>query len=221
MNILIIGANSEISHYFKNYCENKGHEVFIITRNKELQSINNNKLIVEDYLVEKEKIKHFIKELKNPVVIFFNGVLFENRPFKTPTQEEIKLTNYVNFTVPYELYKYIDKSKTVKKFVFMSSMAAIRLRNKNYVYGKSKQNLEKNVLESSKNNILIIRFGKVFTSMSKDHKTPPFSMTPNKAALKVYKSLHKENIIYGNLGLNVISKLIKITPDFVFRKVKI
>lgn len=221
MNIVIIGANSEISHHFITYCEDNGHKISIVTRNKKLQSKSNNKILVKDYLAEKEKIKNFIKELKNPIVIFFNGVLFENRPYKVPTREEIIQTNYINFTVPFELYKFLEKDKTTQKFVFMSSMAAVKLRNKNYEYGKSKQNLENKLLENSTNNILIIRFGKVFTSMSKGHKTPPFSMMPDKAALKIYNSLHKENVIYGNLGLNVISKLIKITPNFVFKKVKI
>lgn len=221
MNILVFGANSEISHHFVAYCETKGHEMFLITRDANSYSTNSNKLIVEDYLAEKEQIKNFVKNLENPVVVFFNGALFENRPSKIPTQKEVEQTYYINFTVPFELYRFLEESISVNRFVFISSMAAVRLRNKNFEYGKSKQYLENNLLGKSKDNILIIRFGKIFTAMSRDHKTPPFSMSPNKAAIKIYNNLDKKNIVYGNLGLNLISKLIKIIPSFIFKKINI
>ena len=37
------------------------------------------------------------------------------------------------------------KNTNVKKFIFISSMAAVKPRNKNYIYGLSKKTLEESV----------------------------------------------------------------------------
>jgi len=57
--------------------------------------------------------------------------------------------------------------------------------------------------------------------MSEGHKTPSFSMTSVQAANAILKNLNKENFRYGNLGLSVVSFIIKITPSKVINLLKI
>ena len=180
-------------------------------------------LIVEDYLNDYEKILDFVNDEKNLFVLFFNGVLYENRPIQIPTKEEIEFTKNVNFHIPYKLFEALSTSNLeIEKFVFLSSMAALRLREKNYIYGEYKRKLEEHVLSKSyKGNILIYRFGKVFTNMSLGHLTPPFSLTSQQAAEKIYKNLKKNNIVYPSLGLRLVALLINLTPSYIFRRLKI
>lgn len=223
MKFLLLGANSEIANEFIKICSNNKDETFLVTRSAKLQKKYKNVLVVDDYLNEVKKITSFIEKEENIYVVFFNGALYENRPIRFPTKEEIELTKKVNFTVPYEIFKQLNiHVKNIEKFIFISSMAALRLRNKNYLYGKSKRALEKKVLNSKKeNNVLFFRFGKVFTSMSLGHKTPPFSLSANKAANKIYKNLHKLDIVYPSIGLFVMSLLIKLIPNKIFKKLSI
>lgn len=223
MNFLIIGANSEISRAFINYCHQKNHKTFLVSRNKDLKENHKNVLIVEDYLNDYEKILDFVNDEKNLFVLFFNGALYENRPIRIPTKEEIEFTKNVNFHIPYKLFEALSTSNLmIEKFVFLSSMAALRLRKKNYIYGEYKRKLEEYVLSKSYNgNILIYRFGKVFTNMSLGHTTPPFSLTSQQAAEKIYKNLKKKNIVYPSLGLRLVALLINLTPSYIFRKLKI
>ena len=55
----------------------------------------------------------------------------------------------------------------VKKYVFISSMAAVKLRNKNFIYGYYKKKLENNILSGKLNNSLIFRFGKILLTCLK------------------------------------------------------
>lgn len=100
-------------------------------------------------------------------------------------------------------------------------MAAVRNRSKNYIYGNYKRKLEENIKKLDLENYLIIRFGKVITKMSEEHKNPPFTMTANDASKSILKNLNKEGLIYGNKGLLIVAMFLKLVPNFVLKKIKI
>jgi len=218
-NIAIIGGSSEIAIEFKKLCKDQDINCLVFTRKL---SENSSFIKINDYLKESDKIIKNLMDLKNLTIIFFNGALYENRPIKFPTEQEIALTKLINYEIPIELTKKINKElKNIKKYVYISSIAAVKLREKNYIYGNFKKQLENDVKSLSLPSYLIFRFGKVFTRMSEGHKTPPFSMTSVQAANAILKNLNKENIRYGNLGLSVVSFIIKITPSKVINLLKI
>jgi len=218
-NIVIIGGSSEIAIEFKKLCKDQDINCLVFTRKL---SENSSFIKINDYLKESDKIIKNLMDLKNLTIIFFNGALYENRPIKFPTEQEIALTKLINYEIPIELTKKINKElKNIKKYVYISSMAAVKLREKNYIYGNFKKQLENDVKSLSLPSYLIFRFGKVFTRMSEGHKTPPFSMTSVQAANAILKNLNKENFRYGNLGLSVVSFIIKITPSKVINLLKI
>jgi len=222
MNILVIGASSEIADEFVKRCIYKKDNIFLVTRKTELKNNFNNVLIVDDYLSRKDEIVNFIKKIENLYVIFFNGALFENRPILIPTKNEVELTKLINFNIPYQLFNHLNNHiNNIEKFVFISTMAAVRIRNKNFIYGKYKRKLEEAVLKRSNKKVLILRFGKVFTNMSEGHTTPPFSLSSSKAAEKIYKNLNKCDIIYPSYGLYLTAILIKFIPNYVFKRLKI
>ena len=219
---VLIGASSEISLQFIKLCKIKNKDLLLISRISQPQFQNLNQLLIKDYLKDKNLIFNKIKELNECIVIFFNGALYENRPVQYPSLKEIKKTEKINFEIPYELTVKLNKEcENIKKYVYISSIAAAKLRYKNYIYGSNKKKLENKINEMDLSSFLIIRFGKVFTRMSEGHKTPPFSVSPKIAAELIFKNLGKEGLVYPKLGLKVISMILKVTPSFIIRFLKI
>ena len=99
-------------------------------------------------------------------------------------------------------------------------MAAIKPRYKNYIYGLSKRKLEESVKYINLPSVLIVRYGKVETKMSKGHKNPPFKLSSEKAASILYTSLNSTGTKYASFGLLCLGKIIKILPMRLIRKIK-
>lgn len=211
--IFIFGASSELAIEFNRKCDEREIKTVLISRNKISEVFNSEIIYVNDYINEFETIKNTVKKYKNISVIFFNGALYENRPIKTPTDLEIHLTKVANFIIPYELSKKLHlECDNVKKYIYISSIAAVKQRHKNFIYGKYKRKLEKEVKTLRLTSFVIFRFGKIFTSMSEGHKNPPFSFYPEKAASVILNKINKNNLVYPNFGLFMIAQILKILP---------
>lgn len=214
--IVLIGSSSEIAIEF----EKKIKDVFKIHKISSKKDSNPD-LFVNDYIEEQEEIARFICNFVNPYVIFFNGFLKENRPILSPSQKDIFKTFKVNFLVPLLLTKKI-KSKNLKaKYIYISSVASLKPRKKNFIYGISKYKLEKEINELGVH-ALFIKFGKVRTNMSKDHIDPPFTLDKTSATNLLMNSIDKKGVVFPTLGLKLMAIIIKILPveilDLIERK---
>ncbi|MBN09883.1 MAG: hypothetical protein CMC79_05920 [Flavobacteriaceae bacterium] len=207
-NLVLIGASSEIAE--KLIIQNKNFKFNI--HGVSTKELGNNFLKVTDYIDESEEILKYIEKINKPILIFFNGYLKENRDTYFPNDQEIHQTLYVNFLVPYLLSLKLVETIKYKKLVYISSIAAVKPRYKNYIYGLSKKTLENSIKNMDNKNTLIIRFGKVKTNMSKDHKDPPFTISSNKAADIIFNSLNRNGIVYSSLGIYISSLIIKYLP---------
>lgn len=214
-NIVIIGSSSEISIELQKLLDEKKLTFFTISRTN---SNKKNHLTIQDYLTDMKKIITFINKINTPTIIFFNGYLAENRETYNPNMNEIALTDYVNFQVPYVLTNSLSVNSSIKKFIYISSIAAVRPRIKNYIYGLSKNKLEKSLKFLNLNSYLVIRFGKVDTKMSKNHTSSPFSISSFKAAKIIFNKLNKKRYAYGNLGILTSRFLLPILPQKIINK---
>ena len=205
-NIIIFGSSSEIGNSLKILINEKGYITHTISRS---DSTELNHLKVTNYIKDIELIKSFIKNIEKPQVIFFICFFAENRNDYEPTFNEISQTDYVNFQIPYFLTNEINKSLHVTKFIYISTIASIKPRLKNYIYGLSKLKLEKSLKFLNLRSFLIIKFGKVETKMSKNHKSPPFTITSEKAASIIYKKLGKTGVVMANYKI-LLSKIVLI-----------
>ena len=218
-NIVIFGGSSEIAIELNNILSSKNHKNFTISRRNSSHK-DSDSLIVNNYLEDYAKIKHEIEKLSNVIVVFFNGHLSENRDQYSPNLKEIIKTDEINFTIPYYLSLNLNNDlSNIKKFVYISSMAAVKPRYKNYIYGLSKRKLEEGIKYLELPSYLIIRYGKVITKMSEDHKNPPFTLTVNDAANYLYKNINKTGIQYPKLGLKILSIVIKLLPGRIIKKI--
>ena len=219
--IVIIGSSSEIAAEFIKICVKNSENVISISRSSNVSIEGIQHTQINDYLDDYENIRNIIKKLSNPIIIFFNGFLAENRMHQFPTDDEIAQTDKVNFLIPYTLSQKLNtESNNISKYIYISTLAAIKPRYKNYIYGLSKRKLEESVKYINLPSVLIIRYGKVETKMSNEHKNPPFTLSSEKAASILYTSLDSTGTKYASFGLLCLGKIIKILPMQLIRKIK-
>ena len=219
-NFILVGANSEFATTFADKLIKNNHKVYGVSR-EFIPYLNKNEQIqLKNYNEKYTELLYFVESIESPYIVFFNGFLAENRPTYSPTYKEIEETIYANYLTPLHLFDQVSRNTTVKKFIFISSMAAVKPRNKNYIYGLSKKTLEESVRKSGNLNYLIVRFGQIKTKMSQNHNEPPFTLTKDKASLKLLKLIDKKGLHYPSYSLFLMSFLIKILPIKLIDKIE-
>ena len=214
-NIVLFGANSEFAITFSNLAQKQGHSVFGISRNQIANLDKNNQLKVDEKYENLSEIEKFISNINDPYIVFFNGFLAENRDIYFPSNEEIEKTLKINYLLPLKITNHLTKVININKFIYISSMAAVKPRRKNYIYGLSKRSLEESVKKIKGINFLIIRFGQIETNMSIGHKKAPFSYKKEDASKNLLKKIEKSGVLYANTSLFMISILLRLLPSFV------
>ena len=99
----------------------------------------------------------------------------------------------------------------VEKFIYISSLAVEKLRYKNYIYGYTKNILEKKIQKLGVD-YLILRFGMIRTTMSAGHQGFGLALNKNKAAKLIFNNIRKKGIIYPNIATKLIGLFLKIFP---------
>lgn len=214
-NYLIIGADSELAKAFIQFNSNKDTGFYKLSRNK-----NESDLEIKDYLLDVEKITNYVKKLPPCYVIFFNGYLAENRPIQFPSIHEISLTYKINFQIPFLLTQRLSHLDNLEKFVFISSIAAVKPRYKNYIYGNTKNMLEKSIVGSGIKNVLFLRFGKIKTRMSKDHKDLLFTLNKTEASELIFRKIKKTGIRYPNYKVLLVSFALRSLPVKLLNRIE-
>jgi hypothetical protein len=211
-NIVLIGANSEFAISYAEYLDNNSIDYYQVARKKMSNRNMNKQLIVKNYSDEIEEIINFLRGIDNLEIYFFHGFLAENRPHYYPSNHEMRKTIEINYSIPYEITMAIHNNLKVKKFIYISSMASVRPRFKNFIYGLSKQNLENTVKQINNLNYLIVRFGQIHTSMSKDHNIAPFSLSKQEASRRLFQIRNFNGLKYATKSLLITSTIVRVLP---------
>ena len=143
---------------------------------------------------------------------------------------EINQQILVNYYGPAMLFsKLFERFRNQKhgKILVITSVAGIRPRISNFVYGSAKSGLDFLVRgsqnESKKYNftVSILRPGFVASKMTQGLKPPAFSVKPDRVAKDAVKGLlRQKKIIYSPAILNYIFMLLRFSPNFIFNKLK-
>ena len=133
----------------------------------------------------------------------------------------MKKTIEINFLIPLKITERLNKNLKIKKFVYISSMAAVVPRFKNYIYGLAKKSLEESVKKISNIEFLILRFGQINTEMSSSHNVAPFKLDKDKAANIILKKIEKKGLRYATFELRIISYLLRLVPIKFIDKLEI
>jgi decaprenylphospho-beta-D-erythro-pentofuranosid-2-ulose 2-reductase len=159
------------------------------------------------------------------VAIFASGFL-GNSP-NLDNQLELSNLGLINFS---SLILVIDRiaAKLVSqghgRIVILSSVAGLRPRRENYVYGATKAGLDfygrglREHLRHSGVSVLIVRPGFVHSKMTANLKPAPFASTPESVGIAVSQALKRNrSLIYVPGVLRLLFWILRLLPQVLFR----
>jgi decaprenylphospho-beta-D-erythro-pentofuranosid-2-ulose 2-reductase len=113
------------------------------------------------------------------------------------------------------------------QILVVTSVAGVRPRKANYIYGSTKAGLEfyslglASELSEFGVTLKIVKPGFVFTRMTSNLDAAPFSITPEALAGVVVKNLNKKRtIIYVPGILRYVFCLLRMLPNSIFSRIK-
>jgi decaprenylphospho-beta-D-erythro-pentofuranosid-2-ulose 2-reductase len=223
-NVLILGSSSEI-----------GNAII------EKLSLSSDSKVIRLGVSESADIKfdltkaldfNFIENLFNgadvDLVLIASGVL-GLAPDVEENEEVIRMVQ-VNFLGTVAFLHAISR-KMIKQghgqILVVTSVAGIRPRKANYIYGSTKAGLEfysrglAADLTESGVSLKIVKPGFVFTRMTNSLTPAPFSRTPEALAGIVMKNLNKQRmVIYVPGILRYVFFLLRMLPNSIFLRIK-
>ncbi len=233
---LIIGANSDIAKatalkYLVRYPN--GH-LLLASRNinelnefVQLNNIENKSTIILFDITPTTNNKQFVNSLpcKPTWIMYAAGVLVDN---ENAIQNQAILENnaYVNYTGAVGILNELvnDNNPYLNRIIGISSIAGLRGRKSNYIYGSSKSGFHqylfglRQTFKSSNILVQAITPGFVNTKMTKSIPLNKLANSPEQVAeVIIYNSKSFE--IYPNIFWWCMSKIIKYGPEFIISKI--
>ncbi|MFE9576837.1 SDR family NAD(P)-dependent oxidoreductase [Nocardia sp. NPDC006044] len=111
------------------------------------------------------------------------------------------------------------------QIVVFSSVAGVRVRRANYVYGSAKAGLDgfasglADALYGTGVHLLLVRTGFVIGRMTAGMEPAPFSSTPDQVAAAVVKGLHKRAGVVTTPGiLRLVFVAMRLMPQSIWRR---
>ena len=240
--VLILGATSDMAVALAKKFASKGHNIQLAARNadrlKSLQSdlsirYNIVSSIHEFDAVKFEQHQSFWNSLtpKPDITISVMGYMNDNEKVIADQNETLK-TIHTNYSGPVSILNIAAHEYMAKKqgtIVGISSVAGMRGRQSNYIYGSAKAGFTaylsglRNKLFHHKVHVLTVLPGFVYTKMT-EHLNLPKLLTaqPENVADAVYKGIRKKkNVVFVKWFWRWIMLIITSIPEFMFKKKKL
>lgn len=230
---LIIGANSDIakSTAIKYLSKYKNGHLILASRNindlNNFININNfqNRATVIFYDINPTtNINQFIELLpaKPNWIMYAAGLLIEN---ENNDQLLIQDSIYVNYSGAIILLNALvnDNNPYLQRIIGISSIAGLRGRKSNYIYGSSKSGFHQYLFglrqDLKSRNIVVqaITPGLVNTKMTNNIQKNTFTNSTTELANSIFNN-QKSFEIYPSLFWKLISKVVKYSPEYLISK---
>lgn len=233
---LILGANSDIAKAIIQECLIHHPNTFFVLASKNIDGLEN--LVKELNLSNQAAITYFdardVDEHANFVkqlayqpkwILYAVGILVENEKAMASTAYwlESAMVNYMGaVSIINELVK--ANYSNLEKIIGVSSIAGLRGRKSNFMYGASKAGFHAYLFglrqELKEKGIVVqaITPGFVDTKMTQHLILPNNAVKPAVIAKALFQSNKNAFEIYPNLYWKLIGNLIKILPEFVISK---
>ena len=240
--ILIIGAKSDIAKALTILFSENSYNIYLAARNVfeindfakniMLKNLNIVKCIELDILDYRSHLSFYNSLKIRPIcAISFVGYLGNQALAQTSFNETKKIID-TNFTGITSLLNIIandyekNKSGTI---IGLSSVAGDRGRKSNYVYGSAKSAFSTFLsglrarLHKSNIHVITVKPGFVLTKMTKHIKLPNYlTANPTDVAQDIFNAFkNKKNIIYSKWFWKWIMFVIKIIPEYLFKRIKL
>ena len=240
--ILIIGAKSDIAKACANVYARNGYDLILAGRNisslnnfaKDIQIRTSQDVQLKEFdIVDFSSHQTFYSELsEEPLgVIVVAGYMVEQEITQNDWETTLNTIN-VNYTGAISILNLVANKFEKKQEGFIigvSSVAGDRGRKTNYTYGSAKAGFTtylsglRNRLFNSNVHVLTVKPGFVNTKMT-EHLDLPEKLTaePETVAEDIFAAQKtQKNILYTKWIWKYIMLIIKLIPEFIFKKLSI
>lgn len=243
-NILIIGATSAIAEATAKIFAQRGDRLYLLARNEErltaladdlkirgANTVDCSRFDVNRFEDHRRLIFKAFETLgKVDVVLIAHGTLPDQDACEKDFDISLKEFN-TNAISTISLLTHIANQFEAQNngtIAVITSVAGDRGRQSNYVYGAAKGMVSiflqglRNRLHMSNVNVLDIKPGFVDTPMTAEFKKGILWASPGKIAEGIVRSIDKEKFVaYLPWYWAYIMRIIKLIPEFIFKKMKL
>jgi decaprenylphospho-beta-D-erythro-pentofuranosid-2-ulose 2-reductase len=233
-NILVIGGKSEIAlETIRNSHMAVNAKVFLLGRNIESEDISIERTQtfrvnydISDSVNRIELLSQLFNERDFDLVLVAVGFLGYQPNLSTLSQNQEVLN--LNFIYSAEVLEFVAHRLKVQKHgkvLILSSVATVRPRKGNYVYGAAKAGLDflarglQLDLEGSGAMICIARLGFVHSRMTDGMKPAPFAISTQKAGKLCAKGITTSNKVFYVPGvLKFVMFIVRVLPTKILNR---
>jgi len=240
--ILILGSSSDISKAVANYFSKNGYEIFLASRKPEemnsfIGELKNKynvevacyKFDVLDYKLFEGFIENLPYLPKVIISLIGDMGIQENSVSDLLLAKKIMRTNYEGPANILEMIAQKLKERNHGAIIGVSSVAGDRGRKSNYIYGSAKAAFTsylsglRNKLSNTNVKVITILPGFVKTSSTKNMNLPLLlTSKPEKVAKVIYDSYkNNKDVVYVGFVWKYIMIIIKLIPEFIFKKLNL
>lgn len=234
-NVALVGSTSEIGYEIIKYLKPLGLDsLYIFGRDKksldkyEALGVSSIffELDVETVGFQNQLIHHLSKISSLDLAIIALGFLPpENQELDANSVLKTMVVNAVGSTVVMSCFASLMKNEKSTQILYISTVASMRPRLKNFTYGASKKTGDYFAegmhyrFKNTKLKINILRPGFVYTKMSEKFDPAPFAIEPDLVAkIAINGLLRNQKIIYAPTVLRILMNLVVRLPRFIFDK---
>ncbi|MCZ8343309.1 MAG: SDR family NAD(P)-dependent oxidoreductase [Leptospira sp.] len=238
---LILGATSDIGREIAEELSSKNFDLILTGQNKDLLSQIHSDLLrttkqdikIQTHLLditETDGLTSFVLSLDPlPNIVFCCIGYYKDQKIARVKPEEFTKTIQINFTgIATFLNLLTIRMEEIRsgKIVVISSVAGVRGRQLNYIYGSAKAGLTtylsglRNLLHKKNIRITTVLLGPVFTKMSAGHNLMPWiTLQPKVAAKKIVQAgLKGKDEVYIHWIWQFIMAAIRMIPEGIFKR---
>jgi Short-chain dehydrogenases of various substrate specificities len=240
--VLILGAGSDMAIALARHFAKEKYQVQLAGRNlPALQALQNDlqirygadaKAYTFDALdFDSHRSFYNQLEVKPDITISVFGYL-GNHPLAQTNWQETSRIIHSNYTGAVSILNIVAEDYAKRRqgtIVGISSVAGERGRQSNYLYGSAKAGFTaylsglRNFLHPYNVHVLSVQPGFVYTKMTEDLKLPPLlTATPDQVAIAIIRAIKgRKNVLYVKWIWRYIMLIIKMIPEFIFKKMKL
>lgn len=241
--ILILGSTSDIGHALAKKYLSKGYGVILAARNQDSLTIQKNKLL-RDMNPNTIKTVHLNANNFETHTTFYNnlpvkpmgvitviGYLGEQKVSELSFKEtyEVYASNLIGNVSILNIIATDFEKRNSGFIVGVSSVAGLRGRKSNYIYGSAKAGFIsylsglRNRLHGSNIHVLTVLPGFVDTKMTQHLALPKqLTATPNEVANAIYKAQKRQkSTVFVKPIWRYIMMIIQFIPEFIFKRLSL
>ena len=231
MNILILGASSDIGVALAQEFTRRGDTVILAARNANVTTSPRHNVPFDALDFQSHQTWFNSLPQVPDITICLFGYLGDQKKAETDWNEARTIIES-NYTGAVSILNVVAaKYKTLGKgmIVGFSSVAGERGRQSNFIYGSAKAGFTaylsglRNSLYPAGVHVMTVKPGFMYTKMTKGLKLPPsLTAKPDAVAKKVVRAIDsRKNVIYVMGIWRLIMLVIRSIPEFIFKKLKL